>query len=77
MTADQTPPPTGAPASAAGHGARDVWLVFARRKYEESLYQVGSVTADTSDMAAVFARSITTSIPGSSWRSSRVGRSGR
>jgi 1,2-phenylacetyl-CoA epoxidase PaaB subunit len=37
---------------------RPVWLVFARRKYDESLYQVGTVTADSPEMAAVFARSI-------------------
>jgi len=33
-------------------------LVFARRKYEEPLCQVGTVTADAPDMAEVFARSI-------------------
>lgn len=37
---------------------RPVWLVFARRRYDEPLYQVGTVTADEPDMAAVFARSI-------------------
>lgn len=37
---------------------RPVWLVFARRKYDEPLYQVGTVTANTPDMAEVFARSI-------------------
>ena len=37
---------------------RTVWLVFARRKYDEPLYQVGTVTADTPEMAGVFARSI-------------------
>jgi 1,2-phenylacetyl-CoA epoxidase PaaB subunit len=35
-----------------------VWLVLARRKYEEPLYQVGSVTADDAEMAALFAQSI-------------------
>ncbi len=38
--------------------ARRVWLVFARRKYDESIYQVGTVTADGEEMAAVYARSI-------------------
>jgi 1,2-phenylacetyl-CoA epoxidase PaaB subunit len=37
---------------------RPVWVVFARRKYEEPLYQVGTVRADDPDMAVVFARSI-------------------
>jgi 1,2-phenylacetyl-CoA epoxidase PaaB subunit len=35
-----------------------VWLVFARKKYDESLAQVGTVTADNPDMAAIFAQSI-------------------
>lgn len=35
-----------------------VWLVLARRKYEEPLYQVGTVTAEDADMAALFAQSI-------------------
>jgi len=35
-----------------------VWLVLARRKYEEPLYQVGTVCADDPDMAALFAQSI-------------------
>lgn len=37
---------------------RTCWLVLARRKYEEPLYQVGTVTADDPDMAVVFAQSI-------------------
>jgi hypothetical protein len=38
--------------------ARRVWLVFARRRYEEPLYQVGTVTAEDADMARLFAQSI-------------------
>lgn len=38
--------------------ARRVWLVFARRRYEEALYQVGTVTADDPEMARLFAQSI-------------------
>ena len=38
--------------------ARRVWLVFARRKYDEPLYQVGTVTAEDPDMARLFAQSI-------------------
>jgi len=37
---------------------RPVWLVLARRKYEEPLYQVGTVTADDAEMAKLFAQSI-------------------
>jgi 1,2-phenylacetyl-CoA epoxidase PaaB subunit len=35
-----------------------VWLVLARRKYDEPLYQVGTVCADDAEMAALFAQSI-------------------
>ena len=35
-----------------------MWLVLARRKYEEPLYQVGTVTADDAEMAKLFAQSI-------------------
>jgi 1,2-phenylacetyl-CoA epoxidase PaaB subunit len=38
--------------------ARPVWLVMARKRYEEPLYMVGTVTADNPDMAALFAQSI-------------------
>ena len=37
---------------------RKCWLVFARRRYDEPLYQVGTVTAEEADMAALFAHSI-------------------
>ena len=37
---------------------RTCWLVFARRRYDESLYQVGTVTADDPAMAVIFAQSI-------------------
>jgi 1,2-phenylacetyl-CoA epoxidase PaaB subunit len=35
-----------------------VWLVFARRSYEEPLHQVGAIEADDADLAKVYARSI-------------------
>jgi 1,2-phenylacetyl-CoA epoxidase PaaB subunit len=35
-----------------------VWLVFARRKYAEPLAEIGTVRAETPEMAAMFARSI-------------------
>jgi hypothetical protein len=55
-----------APNAEGGSGVREeakpslrtVWLVFARRKYDEPLCQVGTVTANSPEMAAVFARSI-------------------
>jgi 1,2-phenylacetyl-CoA epoxidase PaaB subunit len=37
---------------------RTCWVVFARRRYDESLYQVGTVTSDDADMAVLFAQSI-------------------
>ena len=38
--------------------AHRAWLVFARRRYDEPLYQVGTVTAEDPDMAVLFAQSI-------------------
>ena len=38
--------------------AHRAWLVFARRRYDEPLYQVGTVTADDPAMAVLFAQSI-------------------
>ena len=37
---------------------RMCWLVFARRRYDEPLYQVGTVTTDDPAMAVIFAQSI-------------------
>ncbi len=37
---------------------RKAWLVFARRRYDEPLYQVGTVTAEDPEMAMLFAQSI-------------------
>ena len=37
---------------------RRVWIVLARRKYDEPLYQVGTVSAEDADMAALYAQSI-------------------
>ena len=55
---------TAAPASLRGvreedkPSLRTCWVVFARRRYDEPLYQVGTVTSDDPDMAALFAQSI-------------------
>lgn len=38
--------------------AESVWMVFARRTYEEPLRQVGTVEADDAELARVYARSI-------------------
>jgi 1,2-phenylacetyl-CoA epoxidase PaaB subunit len=35
-----------------------MWEVFARRKFEEPLAHVGTVAADDSDLAQVYARTI-------------------
>ena len=44
-----------------GRGALNetqVWQVYARRKYEEPLYEIGNVMADDVELAGVYARSI-------------------
>ena len=35
-----------------------VWQVYARRKYEEPLHEIGNVMADDVELAMVYARSI-------------------
>jgi 1,2-phenylacetyl-CoA epoxidase PaaB subunit len=35
-----------------------VWQVYARRKYEEPLHEIGNVMADDVELATVYARSI-------------------
>jgi hypothetical protein len=35
-----------------------IWVVLARRSYDQPLAQVGTVEADDADLASVFARSI-------------------
>ncbi|MGI9149149.1 MAG: hypothetical protein ACR2IK_21800 [Chloroflexota bacterium] len=37
---------------------RACWVVFARRRYDEPLYQVGTVTSEDPEMAVLFAQSI-------------------
>jgi hypothetical protein len=55
---------TAPPARASGvreelkPSLRRCWVVLARRRYDESLYQVGTVTAEEADMAVLFAQSI-------------------
>ena len=38
--------------------SKPVWWVLARKKYDEALYQVGTVTTDDPAMAQIFAQSI-------------------
>ena len=49
----------------AGHGIGDtkMWEVYARKRYEEPLYQVGTVAADDADLGTVYARSIFNEFP--------------
>ena len=35
-----------------------VWQVYARRRYDEPLYEIGNVLADDVELAKVYARSI-------------------
>jgi len=35
-----------------------VWHVYARRKYEEPLHEIGNVMADDVELAQIYARSI-------------------
>jgi 1,2-phenylacetyl-CoA epoxidase PaaB subunit len=48
----------GKPKAHARIMADRVWLVLARRGYEEPLRQVGTVEADDAELACVYARSI-------------------
>ena len=57
MASTPTAPPAGV-REEAKPSLRPVWLVFARRKYADPLYEVGTVRAENADMAAVFAHSI-------------------
>ncbi|HEY0752800.1 MAG TPA: hypothetical protein VGD98_02380 [Ktedonobacteraceae bacterium] len=51
-------------ANAGGPERRDalneqrVWQVYARRKYDEPLHEIGNVMADDVELARVYARSI-------------------
>jgi len=44
------------------HDSR-LWEVYARRKYDEPLYQVGTVAADDPDLGTVYARTIFNEFP--------------
>ncbi len=53
-----TTPESTAPARREALNESRVWHVYARRKYEEPLHEIGNVMADDVELAKVYARSI-------------------
>ena len=51
-------PESSAPARREALNESRVWHVYARRKYEEPLHEIGNVMADDVELAKVYARSI-------------------
>ena len=51
-------PESSAPARRETLNESRVWHVYARRKFEEPLYEIGNVMADDVELAKVYARSI-------------------
>ena len=49
---------SGVPARREALNETRVWQVYARRKYEEPLHEIGNVMADDVELAHVYARSI-------------------
>ena len=49
---------TNAPRRREALNETRVWQVYARRKYEEPLHEIGNVMADDVELARVYARSI-------------------
>jgi len=49
---------TSAPSRRGALNETRVWQVYARRKYEEPLHEIGNVMADDVELAKVYARSI-------------------
>jgi 1,2-phenylacetyl-CoA epoxidase PaaB subunit len=49
---------TAAPKRREALNETRVWQVYARRKYEEPLHEIGNVMADDVELAKVYARSI-------------------
>ena len=58
MSATTSPPRERGVREESKPSLRTCWLVFARRRYDEPLFQVGTVTADDPAMAVLFAQSI-------------------
>jgi 1,2-phenylacetyl-CoA epoxidase PaaB subunit len=57
VTAPQTSRPAGV-REEEKPSLRTCWVVLARRRYDEPLYQVGTVTTDDPAMAVIYAQSI-------------------
>jgi len=55
-TQDAIPDQASARRAALNEGS--VWLVYARRKYDEPLHEIGNVVADDVELARVYALSI-------------------
>ena len=53
-----TTPESSAPARRETLNESRVWHVYARRKFEEPLHEIGNVMADDVELAKVYARSI-------------------
>lgn len=49
---------SGTPTRREALNESHVWHVYARRKYEEPLHEIGNVMADDVELAKVYARSI-------------------
>jgi 1,2-phenylacetyl-CoA epoxidase PaaB subunit len=57
---------SGSPLGDQPHGLTidtKMWEVYARRKYDEPLYQVGTVAADDPELGTVYARTIFNEFP--------------
>jgi len=53
-----TTPESSTPARREALNESRVWHVYARRKFEEPLHEIGNVMADDVELAKVYARSI-------------------
>ncbi len=58
MSASAAPPRERGVREESKPSQHTAWLVFARRRYDEPLYQVGTVTSDDPQMAVIYAQSI-------------------
>ncbi len=58
MSSTQTTPPRQQRSRREALDEECVWLVYARRQYDEPLHEIGNVVADDQEMAKVYARSI-------------------
>jgi len=51
-------PAIGASPARATLRPNQIWVVYARQKYDEPLHEIGTVEADDVDLAKVYAQSI-------------------